>query len=150
MTELDALAADGFGHWLAGFIDGEGCFVIHGTAGGRLKCRLAVAVRADELPTLETIQARTGAGTIVTRPQRGTTKPEATWQVQSRPDCLRMAEIFDRFPLRAKKARDYAIWRSALRTWATVRRTGYPGVNDEVWRRMEASRKALNEGRRFV
>jgi hypothetical protein len=61
--ELD----DAFGHWLAGFADGEGCFSIIRTVG-------------------------------------------------------QLAEFFTRYPLRAKKRTDFAIWRQAVELWIQRRR----------------------------
>ena len=36
------------------------------------------------------------------------------WYVTSKRDLARLVAYFDQFPLRAKKARDYVLWREAV------------------------------------
>lgn len=50
-------------------------------------------------------------------PGQGAAKPSARWQVYDRYGCAVIVSLFDRYPLRAKKARDYAIWREAVIEW---------------------------------
>lgn len=148
------MQASGFGYWLAGFVDGEGCFIIahKGPRSGRLQCALRVQVRSDDLPILVEIRQRTGVGYIVTRGARPTQpNPGVVWQVQNRADCLRLVEWFDRHPLRARKAQDYAIWREAVVTWAKVRRGGpaIVPINEPYWQEMERLRSLMNAGRAY-
>lgn len=140
---------DGFGHWLAGFIDGEGCFVIY-CGKGNWKCAFTLEVRADEAPILEEIVARTGVGVIRHNRARKNSKPQAAWGIQSRADCLALVALLDAHPLRAKKAKDYAIWREAVLRWATVKRTNVLGTNSEAWEDIAALRQRLVEGRRYA
>ena len=152
---------DDFGHWLAGFIDGEGCFGItrkpHIDSRITYACLLGISLRDDDADILHEIQARTGCGNLTFRPRRRTggrnfdTKPGVHWNVHNRHDCMRIDELLTRFPLRAKKARDFAIWHEALRVWAqTVRGfSARGGVNVARWRRMAELKETLTRTRAY-
>lgn len=121
---LEDLAEDGFGHWIAGFIDGEGCFVItcdkrRMRARAPYSCRFEISVRDDDADVLKEIARRTGLGHMAWCKQSGSagTRPKASWRVMSRRDCLGLVALLDRFPLRAKKARDFEVWRTAVHEW---------------------------------
>ena len=108
-----------FGHWLAGFLDGEGCFDIprqRKTRRDYYYCRLSVTLRADDADTLRMCAARLGGhvyfGKRGSQPRDG--KPKARWEVSKRSELRAIVELLDQCPLRSKKARDYAIWRRAL------------------------------------
>lgn len=107
---------DGFGHWLAGFIDGEGCFRIGETRQG-FSCRFYIGIRADDRPIIEEIHKLTGLGHVNNRRAVGDWNPQITWDISSKTDCYRLVCLLDRYPLRAKKKRDYAIWREAVLRW---------------------------------
>lgn len=139
-----------FGNWLAGFIDGEGCFGIHPMRRGGVVCwavRFTLKLRDDDRSILEECRARVGAGTIRTSPVRDG-RPQCAWVIESRGDCLALAEVLDRFPLRAKKARDYAIWRGALAEWANGER-GHRWSGQRDWSRMAALRERLDAVRAY-
>lgn len=143
---------DAFGHWLAGFIDGEGTFAINRQNVGREQstygCKLIVKLRDDDAPILEEIREKTGAGTICRKGPGSdgrTNNAQAAWQVQSRGDCLRMVEILDRYPLRAKKSRDYAVWREAVLASTHLRNGGNPSeINAPIWDAMGELRLELS------
>src|SRR4051794_19513863 len=84
---LDALEADGFGHYLAGFVDGEGSFLIRRQkrkCGLVYTCDLSIGLRVDDTPILEEIRDRTGLGIIWTasRYQFGPNcHPQSWWKV---------------------------------------------------------------------
>src|SRR4051812_8024445 len=103
----------GFGHWLAGFIDGEGCFLIVRTRTYH-QCRFSLKVRDDDIAVIEEIQQRTQIGRVKANRSRNTSNPQVEWIIDTKPDCLELVNILDKFPLRAKKARDYQIWREAV------------------------------------
>ncbi len=115
MTDADC-------HWLAGLIDGEGCFTVayNGPprkAGGRyFQPRLALGVRADDDLGIREIQARTGIGHVRTS-KAMERSPVVTWSVESKADCLALVHILDRTRLRLKKGRDYELWRAAVFEW---------------------------------
>jgi len=129
MAELDPA----FGHWLAGFIDGEGSFNIR-RDGARRRRRawstsFILTVRDDELPTLEAICAATGLGTIhAKRPALGA-NPQVSWEVERLRDQLALVELLAAHPLRAKKRHDLAVWAKAVSY-----RQHMPKGNGRGWR----------------
>ena len=134
-----------FGHWLAGLIDGEGSFGI-----GRVKhgygLRVSIQLRDDDSAILKEIQMRLGLGSISRRAGRsGNTNPGCVWMVQTRADVEELVEVLDRYPLRSKKAADYAIWRQAVEVWSAMPYR-VPGVRDwgpliELKQKLETVRK---------
>lgn len=134
--------------WFAGFVDGEGCFWVarYQAAGGTPSYypRFEVCLRVDDMPILEKLQAAFGGRLYTTgRPQWG--NPRAQWNVSTKRDVAGLVAYFDRFPLRAKKARDYAIWRQMVSIY--IQRHG-GGVDHDG--RLAALREALLAGRSFA
>lgn len=144
--------SDDFGHWLAGFIDGEGCFSITyngGRGNHSMRCQFRIALRSDDTPLLEECQRVTGLGTVYQQAGRGTDNPSAMWHVAHKSDAARLIELLDRFALRSKKARDYMIWREGVRIRNS--RSGGRGSRPDVElrARLEALRLRLMEGRKW-
>jgi hypothetical protein len=116
---------EGFGYWLAGLIDGEGSFQITCWQDRRgwtqRRVFFALDLRADDRPMLETIIEETGLGRIEVRnDQRPNHNPICKWIVVRRDECVRLAELLDRYPLRSKKRRDFETWREALPSGLTI------------------------------
>jgi hypothetical protein len=105
-----------FGNWVAGFIDGEGCFYIR-HAGGSYAPIFRLKVRDDDRPILDEIVRRTGIGYVKRTPSRN----QVEWMVCNKRDCQKLARFLQAHPLRAKKARDFAIWTKALTFWSGVK-----------------------------
>lgn len=114
---------DGFGHWFAGFLDGEGCFTIRQTK-RRKGCGigLGVGLRDDDAPILYEISARTGVGKVRFNQYHGSASahPQVSWGIRSKRDCLIIVAILDRYPLRAKKRFAYSVWRQAVLEWVAM------------------------------
>jgi hypothetical protein len=70
----------------------------------------------------------------------------ASWTVYRKVECMRLVELLDQYPLRAKKMMDYAIWKQAVIFWSGVSR-GQKGVD---WSSVTTLRERLTEGRRFT
>jgi hypothetical protein len=141
---------DAFGHWFAGFTDGEGSFIImrQRTAAGaeKFNCFFALALRCDDGAVLQEIRDELGFGRI-NRFNKPGAQQQDVLRVAAKADCLRLVGVFDRYPLRAKKARDYAIWREAVVEWQRIRRVASGHVAD--WSRMATLKARLEAGRRF-
>lgn len=124
------------GHWLAGLVDGEGCFFLSTTrtrrvrGGDRLyRCLIfefKLALRADDMTTVRLAQELLEVGSLrVFQRGRSTSpnaKPLVTLVVYGREDIPRVIEFFRRFPLRSKKASDFRLWAEAFEHFENVRR----------------------------
>lgn len=139
-----------FGHWLAGFADGEGCFQIC-RAGShekpRFNCYFVIVQRIDDIAILEHIRDVTGLGHVTELAGRGSAAPQARWQVSTKRECLALVELFDEYPLRAKKAHDFRIWREAVLAWQGIRKGRYV-LND--WGMIPELYGCLKSSREFV
>ena len=138
-----------FGHWLAGFADGEGSFGISQPRKSYI-CKFHISLRLDDADILHECQHRLELGNVglVKREKLRSPneKPCARWEVGGKIPCLRLVQIFDEFPLRAKKRRDFEIWREAVIEWnALSPESGYP----YDWTRMAELRTALNRCREY-
>jgi LAGLIDADG endonuclease len=147
-SPLDTLDDTAFGHWLAGFLDGEGCFSIVRRGGTQChSTRMHVILRADDISLLDAIHRRTSIGTLCYSAHKSRLgRPGVTWTVVSKPDCIRLAELLDAHPLMSKKARDYAIWRRAVEVWSSVPL----GRRGQDWLAMATLKKELEAVRTFV
>lgn len=122
---IDTLSDEQFGWYLTGFTDGEGCFRL-----GLITCRTRmpkyeyvtaeffIKLRDDDAAILEAIRRRLGCGKIERCRSYGATangNPQAKWRVCR---IFEVADIivphFARFPLQAKKAGDFTIWKQAV------------------------------------
>lgn len=140
-----------FGHWFAGFFDGEGSLGIYPGYGERtgFRCTAKISLRADDRPILEEIAATLGIGRVYDdkKGRRNGSNPCSAWIVEGREACAVLVAVLERYPLRAKKQRDFAIWADAVRAWCSspagrVRRGG--------WDNMARLAEQLRSGREFV
>ena len=144
---------DAFGHWVAGFIDGEGCFRIHKSkiSSGHpyYAAQFSLKVRDDDRPVIEEIVSRTGIGRISAYSRReGNSKPCCLWQVWSQEESLKLVEFLDKYPLRAKKKRDYEIWKQAV-LWWTSSKKGHRWTGIRDWSPMVEFHRQLSETRAY-
>jgi hypothetical protein len=111
-----------FGNWLAGFIDGEGCFTMSDKTAIRKGAKyhyctpiFTLCVRLDDAQIVREIHAALGVGKVyVSGKAYGPTQPSIRLHIQGVGPCARLVEVLTEFPLRAKKARDFEIWRMAV------------------------------------
>lgn len=153
MQERDYPAVDpAFGNWLAGLIDGEGCFFIR-TGQQRYSCRFALRLRNDDAPLLALIHETTGLGSVYwawRRAPHADGSPRnstASWDIQKKAECRALIALLDDFPLRSKKARDFAVWRKAVEWWSLEGKRGSGGPRD--WAPMVAYRAELAQARAY-
>lgn len=145
MASLADQLDDGFGHWLAGFIDGEGCFRIKRTNMGTYQCRFSIGLRADDAPILHEIRTRLGGiGSLCHSGKDDIKQEQWRWEVNAKAHVSTLVEVIDTYPLRAKKAGDYAIWKEAVEIWLRVQN----GKRFD-WDEMAECAERLIEYRRF-
>lgn len=109
-----------FGHWLSGFVDGEGCFrLVSQSYPNRIsptfKASFTICLRDDDQTVLGLIRSFLGCGQIyLSAPPSGLTrnsKPRASFTVSPLPHHMEIIiPHFRRFPLLAKKSRDFEVW----------------------------------------
>lgn len=112
---------DAFGHYLSGFTDGEGCFQLGIARDPRSTrrtpfARFKIQLRDDDSEVLRLIQSFLGCGTLYHDPRIGSvSKPAMLFRVDSHAELASVVvPHFVRYPLRAKKARDFPVWRDGL------------------------------------
>lgn len=105
-----------FMSWFAGFADGEGYFGLEYNNGSNypsFRPSFVIKVRGDEEKVINEIKAKTGLGRI-NKIKIPNGNEQIRFEITTLEDCKNLIKIFDKFPLRAKKARDYKIWRTAV------------------------------------
>jgi hypothetical protein len=157
---------DAFGHWLSGFTDGEGCFFLgmRQQTPARPLAKFFIVLRADDKDVLVQIRSYLGVGIVEhrSREKRSSfdTKPQYVYRVESLADQLLLVKHFDAYPLRAKKARDFALWKTGVKLIASTshrrwrRRPGkfdgfFPRYTEAELHEFLAIRDALREQRKY-
>ena len=126
MAEFQSIEQrDAFGYWLSGFTDGEGCFFLGmRREDGRPHEPIAqfrIGLRADDTDILLQIQSFLGVGKIDSCSHRGNIRV-STLRVSVVKELIgAVIPSFHRYPLRAKKARDFAIWERGVLFLADAR-----------------------------
>lgn len=121
--------------WFAGFADGEGSF---GLVNKRQPVKrngtivryeivgvqpwFTLGLRADDVAVLEGLRETFGGSVrfddAPNRQRDGHARhPRYQWVVCAKSDLLALVAYFDQFALRAKKAKDYGVWRRAVRIY---------------------------------
>jgi len=126
---------DAFGHWLSGFTDGEGCFYLGFQRNGKREraplAQFRIGLRLDDKDILERIKLYWNVG-IINVLDNGN-QYTATLRVSLIKDLTQVViPHFHQYPLRAKKARDFAIWEQG------------------VLFMIEAKKRKTGQGRRYI
>lgn len=138
---------DSFGHWLAGLVDGEGCFLFHvDNRYGGCRPRFQLKLRDDDLTTIKYVMANLKLGSLVRGKARKSSRPNAVWVVADRYECAQLVEVLKRFPLRSKKARDFYIWAEGVAEWPTYQQSR---EDRHVWDPLWNLRERLRETRAY-
>jgi len=110
---------ESFGHYVSGLIDGEGCFLLRYPKDVGPHAAFDIHLRADDRKILELIRSFWQVGTAIEFTDRKS--PRATYRVLR---TLHLKNVlvphFEHFPLRAKKANDFAIWKQGVALIARV------------------------------
>ena len=144
-------SSDVEGGYISGLTDGEGHFraSMMKTPGGNTTCRteFKIDLRADDKGVLEWMQSYFGCGSIST-PNRSEGNPLSNFSISSLFDVLQsVVPHFDTYPLRAKKLKDYIIWRKIV--FALADRYMQPLTEKETaWFKKFCAK--LSEGRKYA
>lgn len=146
---------DDFAHWLAGFIDGEGCFGLYKRSDSDgWVFRFFLKLRDDDAEILERLRHEIGGTVRYEAPSNSRWGGQAIWTISSRSECLRLVEILDAHPLRAKKRHDYAIWRRAVLLFADIEQhvgnANAKAANAPLWAEVRKCKEELTELRRYT
>jgi hypothetical protein len=115
-------------HTLSGLLDAEGHLAItpnNNRTGWRCLC--AVSLRDDDQEILVSYRDKLGLGHLRPVPARNGSRPQVVWKIESKLECQVLTELLDDHPLRARKRREYEIWREATMLWASERQGLAPG-----------------------
>jgi hypothetical protein len=107
------------GHGLSGLLEAEGHLFIKPRSCGRSwACGLSVALRDDDADLLHDMERLTGLGRLGSTPARASSRPQVYWAIRSKLECLALAELLERYPMRGRKRLEAKVWSSAVRRWA--------------------------------
>lgn len=145
-----------FGNWLAGFIDGEGCFFIAAVkrkgAGGReyytYRPIFSLTVRDDDEDVVKLIHQVLGVGSLHYYQPSGTGKRVVRLAIQSHDGCATLREVLNNCPLRAKKKRDYEVWCKAVDVALTLKK-GSGASCQPAWQELKMLKEELAEVRAY-
>jgi hypothetical protein len=114
--------AEAEAHTLAGFLDAESHLaVIPNNGGATWRCECSVALRDDDREILVSYRDKLGLGHLTPVAARNGSRPQVHWKIGSKLECQVLTQLLDAHPLRARKAREYEIWREAVGIWAFER-----------------------------
>lgn len=141
------------GDYIAGFVDGEGCFVLKFHRDVRHERRgnptyfywgveFAILLRWDDRDILESIKSTLDCGNISTA-KRGAVR----YAVENKTDLVKkIIPFFEANKLRAKKLRDFELWKEAVMIiYRTKRKTlnripGRRGFSKTTWKKEDLIR----------
>lgn len=111
-----------FKSWLSGFIDGEGCFSLRKNTSkpGFFIVTFTLSLRADDYKIIEEIKKYFGCGdSRFFQPKKDwrmnqPPKLQVRYRIEGVTKCKKVIEHFDKYPLLAKKNKDYQIWKEAI------------------------------------
>lgn len=111
-------------------------------------CNCVVNVRCDDRKLLESLALMTGVGSIHEIAAKRTSRPQASWQITRKSDCLRLVDLLRDFPLRGRKALDFAAWAAAVEIWTC----GDPTIRiiNRDWSGIAYFYERIREVRRYV
>lgn len=155
---LDLEIPDDFGHWLAGFTDGEASFVvtIHNRPDGRRNLRMPfqITLRADDEAVLRKIKDTLGIGRLFrlkASPGDLSPHPSVRYNVKRIADLYHIiVPLFEKYPLQSKKANDFALWKEIVAIkYHEGRPQGPTRLPQSFWDKVMPLVKQLKQARKF-
>lgn len=149
MNNFEKMSDPAFFSYLAGLIDGEGCFTLLVNANKVVSPRFSLQFRSDDWRVLRDLRERAGEiGTL--RSQRGYTAQApnglASWYITKVGECQMLVKgIQLGSGLLTKKARDFWIWAEAIEL--ILLHGG--GINSPIRQELLDFREALSDIKRY-
>lgn len=116
--------SDDFGHWLVGLTDGEGHFgffvrykIINGIPSPDYTSLFQIVLRDDDAQTIKIIKDELKVGNVNfgSAGDNPRWNPKVGYYVRSQKDLAEVIiPLFDRYPLRTRKAEQFIIWKRAI------------------------------------
>lgn len=123
---------DKFGHYISGFVDGEGSFGLCQYDKGKYflsKADFFLGVRADDIVVLKLIQSYWQCGSIYIGKPNISVKnanPLAAYRIQRANELVKIVvPHFEKYPLYAKKKRDFEIWKEGVKLQYQIKTRKY-------------------------
>lgn len=123
--------------WFVGFADGESSFQIkrcirqikppYKSITVAMGICFHISLREDDKAILDLIKEQLKMGTVVHIPRAKykyegsfrNSKDQCMFRVQKIDECQQLVNIFETYPLHSKKARDFEIWKEAVKVVAS-------------------------------
>ncbi len=149
-----------YAHLYSGFFDGEGCFLLERKLKQgkvvQLTPKIQVGVREDDDSTILEIKRILNCGVVNSQPQsknsRKNSKPTITFRVQDLDSLYNVVvDLFNRYPLRTKKAREFKAWSDVvcLRWAETEEGTKNSEYSSKYLALFEEAKSVLDATRRY-
>jgi len=123
---------DSFGHWFAGFFDGEGTITIWSRTSTRdaryreYRLSIRIMIRDDDAHIMTRIKDNLKVGNISRHKRNGNGNPAIAWICERVQDLAEVIiPLFDRYPLHTKKAKEYAVWKPVVMQRYVTTLAGY-------------------------
>lgn len=143
------------GNYIAGLIDGEGCFTIDRRGNYRVSkpafaCQFTMKLRLDDRPLLDAIQVQTGIGNC--RVEKRLPNSCYVWSADAKSDAVALVELLTLYPLHGKKKNDFLLWAEAVRMWQLVTAGGGRRSieTQRIFDVMASLKTQLEQGRWYV
>ena len=156
-TPCRLAVSDAFGYWFSGFFDGEGCLTIFSRARKdryfERRVGIQIMLRDDDADVIRRIKDNLGVGLVYASDGNGSTNPKATYRCEQVKDLTEViVPLFEKYPLHSKKAREFAIWKQAVRSQYIVTLGGYSqraSCTDKENAAFDEARKAIRNIRTY-
>ena len=125
--------------WFSGLVDGEGCFIIYRIGARYHSASFVINMRADDKPMLEEIRQTLGFGAVHRRRRQRTGNDTHAYHVSGAKHMLALVRLFDQFPLRSRKRKDYEVWRTFVLLHASPKNATDPRLA-ELFREIKEAR----------